>query len=167
MNKQEVQDMLEQNGNALTLFHDDYKKSLVKNITQFTHLRSLSFIKCGLGNSDLPNLQALTNLEHLNLESNYLTDVPKRVMYLTNLKTLNLNFNPIKELRYNLNALTNLEKLDLCLHEQHTFMSQVHKISHLTQLKKLTMYKMQVQYTQLLKDLFPYTNIVLKTLLSS
>jgi internalin A len=61
----------------------------------------------------LANLQALTNLEQLDLDGNLLARFPSELCQLTNLRELDLSGNRLTELPAELGQLTSLEKLNL------------------------------------------------------
>ncbi len=63
--------------------------------------------------SSYDKISDLKNLEHLSLQSNWITHLPDKIGLLTNLKTLDLSNNLLRRIPTSIGNLVNLERLDI------------------------------------------------------
>ena len=82
---------------------------LEKSINKLTNLESLKINKCNL--ELFPNIKDCINLKDLNLESNFLEEIPETIGNLIDLENLNLNNNNLKNLPLNISQLDKLKTI--------------------------------------------------------
>ena len=105
-----------------------YVLNLQDNITH------LNLHNQNLADSDWERITSLVNLQHLDLDSNSISEIPESISALVNLQTLDLDSNSISEIPESISALVNLQKLYL---DSNSISEIPESISALVNLQKL------------------------------
>jgi Leucine-rich repeat (LRR) protein len=104
---------------------------------KITKLKIKSFNASSLAISGIKEIKYfgnLTNLTHLDLSANGLSELPEAICNLTNLKSLDLNYNALTELPEIIGNLTNLTYLDVRSNNLNKLPDTIGNLTNLTHL---------------------------------